>query len=392
MVNFNYRVGPYGFLSSNEIAQNSTLSLNNGLKDQRQLLKWVNQHIDKVSHHYRIHRQFLILIHVQFGGNPGHVTMGGASAGAGSVLLQLTAYGGRNDSLFHAAAAESPAMPPLRTPGESQWQYVALLKLAGCKDLECLRTMDAVTFQNAVRAMKMPYPGGSRPPIFPWNPTLDQDFIKDYTYNEFQNNNFVKVPTIFGDATHEGLGFTSKAVNSVQKAYAFIQDQFPGMTPDDEKRIQAVWKGPPDAQRDPLWRNVAADIYGHIRYQCPCLNVSAAYADNGTAPTWEYRWNLGEALHVAELGPIWNNGSTAAAAFIHAYWASFIRSYDPNKYPAEYHINGVETRSPEWKIFGDANGERLLFNDDDIVKMEEVKDEEWNQCNVITDIRLQNKQ
>jgi carboxylesterase type B len=376
VVNFNYRVGPYGFLSSKEIKNNSTLSLNNGLKDQRQLLKWVQQHISK------------------FGGNPGHVTVGGASAGAGSVTLQLTAYGGRNDGLFHAATAESPAMPPLRTPDESQWQYDALLKKANCKDMKCLRTMDAVQFQKAVQALNtVPYPGANKPPIFPWNPTLDGDFIKDYTYNEFKNNHFVKVPTIFGDTTNEGLGFTPDSTTSVQSAFTFVQDQFPGMTKDDEKKIQNVWKGPADAVKDTHWRNVAADIYGHIRYQCPCLNISSAYADNGTVATYEYRWNLGQALHVAELGPIWNNGTTAAGVFIQAYWASFIRSYDPNKYPAEFNVKGDATpmKSPEWKQFGGGNGARLLFDDNNAVKMEDVKDQEWAQCNVITDMGLQNK-
>lgn len=48
VVNFNYRVGPYGFLASKEIVANKTLSLNNGLKDQRQLLKWVQKHIAQV--------------------------------------------------------------------------------------------------------------------------------------------------------------------------------------------------------------------------------------------------------------------------------------------------------------------------------------------------------
>lgn len=48
VVNFNYRVGPYGFLASQEIVANKSLSLNNGLKDQRQLLKWVQQHIAQV--------------------------------------------------------------------------------------------------------------------------------------------------------------------------------------------------------------------------------------------------------------------------------------------------------------------------------------------------------
>lgn len=49
VVNFNYRVGPYGFLASKEIVANQSLSLNNGLKDQRQLLKWVKAHIDQVG-------------------------------------------------------------------------------------------------------------------------------------------------------------------------------------------------------------------------------------------------------------------------------------------------------------------------------------------------------
>jgi carboxylesterase type B len=252
--------------------------------------------------------------------------------------------------------------------------------------------MDAVKFQKGVQAMRMPYPGGKNPPIFPWNPTLDHDFIKDYTYNEFKNNNYVKVPTIFGDTTNEGLGFTPKSVTSMQKTYAFIEDQFPSMTKQDQKRIQTVWIGPPDVNRDPRWRSVAGDIYGHIRYQCPCLNVSASYADNGTKPTWQYRWNVGQALHVAELGPIWNNGSTAAGVFIHSYWASFIRSYDPNTHTAKFLVDGVEVKSPEWKTFGDENGNRMLFNDGNVVKMEEVTEPEWSQCNVITDIGLQMKQ
>lgn len=53
IVNFNYRVGPYGFLASKEIADDKDLSLNNGLKDQRLLLKWVQKHISKVSRYFQ---------------------------------------------------------------------------------------------------------------------------------------------------------------------------------------------------------------------------------------------------------------------------------------------------------------------------------------------------
>lgn len=46
VVTFNYRVGPFGFLAGEEVKQGA--SLNNGLKDQRQALEWVQRHIGKV--------------------------------------------------------------------------------------------------------------------------------------------------------------------------------------------------------------------------------------------------------------------------------------------------------------------------------------------------------
>lgn len=47
VVTFNYRVGPYGFLAGDEVEKGA--SLNNGLKDQRKALKWVQEHISKVG-------------------------------------------------------------------------------------------------------------------------------------------------------------------------------------------------------------------------------------------------------------------------------------------------------------------------------------------------------
>ena len=47
VVTFNYRVGPFGFLASEEVEQGA--SLNNGLKDQLKALEWVHKHISKVK-------------------------------------------------------------------------------------------------------------------------------------------------------------------------------------------------------------------------------------------------------------------------------------------------------------------------------------------------------
>lgn len=46
VVNFNYRVGPYGFLAGDEIRRGGDFNI--GLKDQRKVFEWVQRHISKV--------------------------------------------------------------------------------------------------------------------------------------------------------------------------------------------------------------------------------------------------------------------------------------------------------------------------------------------------------
>lgn len=72
------------------------------------------------------------LTFIKFGGNPNHVVLGGDSAGAGSIDLHLSAYGGRNDNLFHATAAESQSFGAQFTVEGSQYQYDALIERVGC--------------------------------------------------------------------------------------------------------------------------------------------------------------------------------------------------------------------------------------------------------------------
>jgi carboxylesterase type B len=67
VVDFNYRVGPFGFLASQEVEEGG--DLNAGLLDQRLLLQWVQTYISL------------------FGGDPTRVTIGGDSAGASSICL-----------------------------------------------------------------------------------------------------------------------------------------------------------------------------------------------------------------------------------------------------------------------------------------------------------------
>ena len=74
-VEIQYRLGAFGFLSSEDVKKYG--KLNAGLLDQNFALQWVQKYVEK------------------FGGDPRKVTIAGESAGAGSVMLQAMAYGGR---------------------------------------------------------------------------------------------------------------------------------------------------------------------------------------------------------------------------------------------------------------------------------------------------------
>jgi carboxylesterase type B len=84
-VSIQYRLGPYGFLSSAAIKENGTA--NAGLLDQRLALEWVQKHI------------------ATFGGDPTQVTIIGGSAGGGSVSLQMILNGGATSPPFRSAIA-----------------------------------------------------------------------------------------------------------------------------------------------------------------------------------------------------------------------------------------------------------------------------------------------
>ena len=71
-VNFNYRVGAFGFMAHPELSrEQGGHSGNYGLMDQNAALRWVRDNI------------------ARFGGDPGQVVIVGQSAGAGSVASQI---------------------------------------------------------------------------------------------------------------------------------------------------------------------------------------------------------------------------------------------------------------------------------------------------------------
>ncbi|XP_050302566.1 juvenile hormone esterase-like [Anthonomus grandis grandis] len=83
IASFNYRVGPFGFLAT----EDGVIPGNAGLKDQAMAIKWVNENI------------------ALFGGDPARVTLFGQSAGGASVGYQLLYK--KNEGLINGAILQS---------------------------------------------------------------------------------------------------------------------------------------------------------------------------------------------------------------------------------------------------------------------------------------------
>jgi carboxylesterase type B len=164
VVSVQYRLGPFGFLASEEVARRGVA--NAGLLDQFFALQWVQAYIDR------------------FGGNASMVTISGESAGGGSVMLQGMAYGGSlGNALFRSAIAASPYLPrqyayddlpPTQTYHEFADRAGCRIDRASQPLFDCLVSKDTATLQNASVAVTAIKPYGT----WAFLPVTDGVFIQ----------------------------------------------------------------------------------------------------------------------------------------------------------------------------------------------------------------------
>ncbi|KAK3329855.1 Alpha/Beta hydrolase protein [Apodospora peruviana] len=408
VVTFNYRVGPYGFLTDGGSDQ---IPANNGLRDQRKALEWVQNNIG------------------QFGGDPGHVVLGGVSAGAASISLHMVAYGGRDESLFHAVAAESVSFPMLLKDYETKYQYENLAIRLGCAGetesdtIGCLRGKSAVEIQE--QNFNIPYPGGANPPLYMWGPVIDHDMLNDFMYAAFEKGKFVRVrAAIFGDDTNGGSVFVPPGVSSLGQCSQFIKDQYPYVSLEQLWKLNQMYHSPDADQQGNCtsavktgcggWRRQLSNLYGEMRYMCPSIFVIESLMRYKVDATYAYRWNVEDrdqmddglgVPHTSELSALFGpdnipsgfgievpksyfpDGTNAqAVAAIQGYWTSFIRSYDPNRF---YHHKGG--RGPaNWHLL-DYIGypyQRMVFDTGGTTCMEEIDRGLSKRCEYLREVGI----
>ena len=139
---------------------------NTGLYDQRAALQWIQNHIHLV------------------GGDSAQVSAWGQSAGAGSIVHQLVAFGGTQDPLFSKAVIQSPGFAlKFDRKGSIEEIFQNFTELAGCSGhgVACLRAASAETLQSANTALIQQAPPGT----FALGPAADGTLIRQMPVLEF---------------------------------------------------------------------------------------------------------------------------------------------------------------------------------------------------------------
>ncbi|PPQ87065.1 hypothetical protein CVT25_000045 [Psilocybe cyanescens] len=204
-VSINYRLGPLGFPTGNEVGallRNNTNILNLGLHDQLVGLEWVQQNIG------------------QFGGDNTKVTIMGESAGSTSIGIHLS--GSRIQGLVHAAILESPPLIPTFDSEKREGVWNSWVNaIPGCASsggnaIECIRRSDSAALLQALINDQVVFQAND------FQPTLDgpNGLVPDRPSQLSANK--LHLPVMMGSNLDEGTIVIDQRTNSTEEIRNFI--------------------------------------------------------------------------------------------------------------------------------------------------------------------------
>ena len=344
VVTINYRLNVFGFLCHPEITQDAPEApANFGHLDQQFAVRWVKENI------------------AAFGGDPNTITIGGQSAGGGSVLAQLTSP--QNEGLFQRAIIQSglfaPTYPDNRRPPwgmslqDAERAGMEFFDYLGVSSLKEARELDA----EYIRLKALEYGRF-------WGTVVDGQFCPDDPFKLFVENKRLQVPVMAGHTSSE---FISQPMVSTKKelenlAWELFSDAAP--------EFLALL----DFDRASLAEAVEKASVNTIEY---AVRVAArANAETGLGiPLYYYNFdaeipgpdNPG-AFHSVDLWFFFETLAKCWRPFVGkhydlarkmcSYWANFIKAGDPNG------VDATGEELPHWKPYTKDEPFGMLFRDE----------------------------
>ncbi|KAI4217815.1 MAG: hypothetical protein LQ349_009005 [Xanthoria aureola] len=326
----NYRMGAYGFLAGTTMEK--TGLPNAGLYDQRAALQWIQDYIGLV------------------GGDKSQVSAWGLSAGAGSILHQLVAFGGTQDPLFSRAVVQSPAFQfTFDRKGSLEQTFQNFTALAGCagQGVACLRAASAETLDKANTKLNTEGTMGT----FAVGPSPDGNLIRQSPSLEFASGNFNKLPTsfIFSHVTNEPDLFLPPDVQTDAEFSTYVDAILPPYAKTGGVNAAVEARYPPTKAPNTNYTTQRArlhDLLNEASFACNVRYLSDAYAGKN----YNLQYGVTPGLHATDLLPTFYNLNLNLGLFgrdvpfpvipgfgyfsraYQSYLTSHARTGDPNRY------------------------------------------------------------
>jgi para-nitrobenzyl esterase len=316
VVTVNYRLNVFGFLCHPDItAESPEAPANFGNLDQQFGTQWVQRNI------------------AAFGGDPDNITIGGQSAGGGSVLSQLTSP--QNEGLFQKAIIESGIVtllyPFSRVPGtrqnlaDAEQEGVKFFDFLGVKSLEEARKLDAFYLRDKA----VEYRGF-------WGTIADDKFCVGNAFELFLKNKRLQVPVMLGHTSSEFYSVPHvKTIEELKKLAA-------SMFGDAADEYMTLVKADSASFEDVIKNASVRSIEYAVR-----LAVQANADTGAKTPLYYYNfdaeipgWDNPGTFHSVDLWFFFETLAKCWRPFVGKhydlarqmcnYWCNFIRSGDPN--------------------------------------------------------------
>ncbi|RDW77798.1 hypothetical protein BP6252_05851 [Coleophoma cylindrospora] len=329
-VSFNYRLGAFGWMNGPEFAAAGTP--NAGFYDQRTLLLWVQKYISL------------------FGGDPDHVTVMGESAGAGSILHQITAYGGV-EAPFRQAIMQSPAFIPKSLKNQTNTAFEAFLAAANVTTLAEARLLDSKVLQKANKLVQATAFYGS----FNFGPAPDGTFVPDLPGKLLLEGKFDHNLTIIAAHNSNEAGhYTPPTATNSDNFTTFMLDYFPELSTSQLTYLTtvlypAIYNGS-QPYTTPFKRLDLA--ISDFTFTCSTNSLGRAFGNS----THNYQFSVPPGNHTEDVpytffnGPISTVKNDTLAMTLQRYLTGFSAKGTPN-----------QAGLPYWTEYGSA-GKALNFN------------------------------
>ena len=329
----NYRLGVFGFLSHPELTKESghNSSGNYGLLDQVAALEWVVKNI------------------AAFGGDPRNITVGGESAGSLSVSALMASPLSRN--LFQKAIGESGAFFPASPTAGMQLRPVSVTEQTGLKFAESagaksLAELRAKSGDEILQAAAK-FNGG-----WAFGPNADGYYLPTDAISIYAKGQQARVPLLAGWNADEGkmqvllnpqkttaASFKEMAEKRFGENAAEFLKLYPAST-DDEALVSAESLSGDDFIAFSTWKwmdlhsKSGAPVYQYHFEQTPKYKPgykmdSLPAEEAGARHAGELEYVFGT-LKLAQPESPWADEDLKLSDAIGTYWTSFIKTGNPN--------------------------------------------------------------